>query len=174
MQKSCTVQASARTRASGIGEWMSCTVQDIAATASSLIRSQKSCTMQDFLPLALLLTMANPALAQAEEAPSGQRTVTWFADHPKDRAGVQLACLDDPGRLGRTPDCINAHQASVTAALREARQRGGLLDPRTPGYWTADPEARRTKLTMCRRNPQLANCAPARRSLELEAGLVGR
>lgn len=155
MQKSCTVQASRSVGAEGLRRWMSCTVQD-------------------FLPLALLLAGANPALVQAAEATPPVRTVTWFADHPKDRARVQLACLDDPGRLGRTPDCINAHQASVTVALREARQRGGLLDPRTPAYWTADPEARRTKLTMCRRNPQLANCSPARRSLELEAGLAGR
>jgi hypothetical protein len=155
MQKSCTVQASLNAGAEGTRGWMSCTVQD-------------------FLPLALLLATAYPAILQAAEAPPPARTVTWFADHPKDRARVQLACLDDPGRLGRTPDCINAHQASVTVALREARQRGGLLDPRTPGYWAADPEARRTKLTMCRRNPQLANCSPARRSLELEAGLAGR
>lgn len=171
---SCTVQDIAAWAGSLIGSQKSCTVQDPTPAAHPTEPLQKSCTVQDFLPLAFLLTIANPALVQAAEAPSGQRTVTWFADHPKDRARVQLACLDDPGRLGRTPDCLNAHQASVTVALREARQRGGLLDPRTPGYWTADPEARRTKLTMCRRNLQLANCTPARRSLEIEAGLAGR
>jgi hypothetical protein len=174
MQKSCTVQASLNAGAEGTRGWMSCTVQDIFARVAAFRGREKSCTVQAFLPLALLLATANPAILQAAEAPPPARTVTWFADHPKDRARVQLACLDDPGRLGRTPDCINAHQASVTVALREARQRGGLLDPRTPAYWTADPEARRTKLTMCRRNPELANCSPARRSLELEAGLAGR
>lgn len=133
---------------------------------------EMSCTLQDLAVVFLLfLGAATPAGAAPEQ---NTRTVTWFADRPQERARVQLACLDDPGHVGRSPDCINAHQASVTVALRQARARGVVLSPTSPAYWSADPEARRAKLMMCRRNPELANCDTARRSLRIEAGLVGR
>ena len=82
---------------------------------------------------------------------------------------MQLACLDDPGRLRNTPDCINAESANVTVALRESRNRIGELDARKPAFWSEDPKNRYNKLLVCRRNPQLSNCDVARRSLELEA-----
>jgi hypothetical protein len=103
---------------------------------------------------------------------SPPRTVTWYADNPQSRARVELACLDDPGHFSSNPDCINAHQAAVTIALRKARARTAPLDPNNPGFWSADPETRRNKLLMCKRNPELANCTAAKRSLQLEAGLV--
>jgi hypothetical protein len=137
----------------------------------------KSCTVQasqlvlSLLPL--LVAFAVPAVGQ--EAPTtAPRTVSWYADNPQARARVQLACLDDPGRLGNNPDCINAHQASVEVALRNARARTGTLDPRNPAFWSNDPETRRSKLIMCRRNPELANCDAAKRSLMVEAGVAQR
>jgi hypothetical protein len=87
---------------------------------------------------------------------------------------VQLACIDDPGRLANNPDCINAHQASVEVALREARARTGTMDPRDPAFWSEDPGSRRNKLLMCRLNPQLDHCDAARRSLLIEAGQAKR
>lgn len=135
---------------------------------------RKSCTVQALgLLLALWSTGMGPA-ASAGEGASTRRTVTWFANNPHERARVQLACLDDPGRLGKTPDCINAHQASVSVALRSARSRTGGLDPRKPAFWSASPEARRSQLLMCRRNPRLDHCDAAKRSLQQEAGPVGR
>lgn len=107
-------------------------------------------------------------------APTPPRTVSWYADNPKARAAMQLACIDDPGRLGSTPDCINAERASVEVALRAARSRTGTLDPRDPAFWSNDPQNRRAKLSMCRRNPQLDYCDVARQSLLIEAGEAKR
>ena len=126
--------------------------------------------------LPLLAAFAGPAAGQgsATQAATPPRTVTWYADNPKSRATVELACLDDPGRLSGTPDCVNAHAASVELALRAARARTGTMDPRDPAFWSNDPEARRSKLLMCRRNPELVNCDAAKRSLLIEAGRAPR
>jgi hypothetical protein len=130
-----------------------------------------SCTVQAALAVSALMLAVSPAAAQAGSAArTPPRTVTWYADHRQERAQVQLACLDDPGHLSRDPDCVNAHEASVEAALRQARARTGTLNPRDPAFWSADPETRRNKLLMCRRNPGLDLCDVARRSLLLEAG----
>ena len=116
------------------------------------------------LSLFLLALVASPA--RAEE----RRTVSWYADHPHERASVQLACLDDPGHLAGNPDCVNAHEASVEVALREARARTGTMDPRKPAFWSNSPEARRSKLLVCRLVPDTDYCDVARRSLLIEAG----
>ncbi|HYH37634.1 MAG TPA: EexN family lipoprotein [Azospirillum sp.] len=133
------------------------------------ITTRPACTVQALLLLPLLLGAAG--LAAAEGTP---RTVTWYADHPRERARVQLACLDDPGRLGRDPDCVNAHAASVEVALREARSRTGTMDPRDPAFWSSDPDNRASQLLMCRRTPTLDHCDAARRSLLIESGQAQR
>lgn len=132
------------------------------------------CTVQA-LPvfLALALGAVGPAMAQGPSA-TPPRTVSWYADNPQARAQVQLACFDDPGRLGRDPDCINAQQASVEVALREARSRTGTMDPNDPAFWSSDPENRQSKLILCRRNPSLNYCDVAKRSLMIEAGKAAR
>ena len=116
------------------------------------------------LALPLLAALATPAWAEE------RRTVTWYADHPQERASVQLVCLDDPGHLAGNPDCVNAHEASVEVALREARLRTGAMDPSKPAFWSRDPNNRRNKLLTCRLDPQLLFCDVARRSLLIEAG----
>ncbi len=128
-----------------------------------------SCTRSALPALLALALAAGPPAAQGSPA-AEPRTVSWYADHPQARAQVQLACFDDPGRLGRDPDCINAQQASVEVALREARSRTGTMDPNDPAFWSSDPETRKSKLIMCRRDPNLANCEAARQSLIIEAG----
>ncbi|QCG93079.1 hypothetical protein E6C67_03815 (plasmid) [Azospirillum sp. TSA2s] len=123
------------------------------------------------LPAVLALTVLIPAPSGVAAAP---RSVGWYADHPQERAQVQLACFDDPGRLGRDPDCVNAQQASVEVALRQARARTGTMDPNDPEFWSNSPENRKSKLIMCRRTPTLDHCEAARRSLLIEAGQAGR
>lgn len=126
------------------------------------------------LPALLALALAaGPAAAQGSPA-AEPRTVSWYADHPQARAQVQLACFDDPGRLGRDPDCVNAQQASVEVALREARSRTGTVDPNDPAFWSSDPGNRQSKLILCRRNPELNYCEVAKRSLLIEAGKIAR
>ena len=126
------------------------------------------------LTVAALPAIAQQGATQQSAAPTPPRTVSWYADNPQARARVQLACIEDPGRLSGTPDCINAQRASVEVALRHARARTGTLDPRNPQFWSDDPEGRASKLIMCRDNPQLDNCEPAKRSLMIEAGLAKR
>ena len=117
---------------------------------------------------------AQQQAAQESAAPTPPRTVSWYADNPQARARVQLACIEDPGRLSGTPDCVNAQRASVEVALRHARARTGTMDPRNPEFWSNSPETRASKLIMCRNNPNLDNCEPAKRSLLIEAGLAKR
>lgn len=136
----------------------------------------RSCTVpaQGFAFLLLLgLAVTVPAAGQggntASSASTPPKTVTWYADNPRSRAQVQLACMDNPGQLSHHPDCINAQQASVEVALRAARLRTGTLNPNDPAFWSNDPQLRRNKLLMCRLNPQLDKCDVARRSLLIEA-----
>ena len=140
-----------------------------------------SCTVQaarlvfSLLPLlAGAFAVPTAVAATPTQTATPPRTVTWYADNPQARASVQLACLDDPGRLANTPDCINADRANVETALREARSRTGTMDPRDPAFWSNDPQNRRNRLLMCRLNPQLEYCGVAKRSLLIEAGKVAR
>ena len=124
------------------------------------------------LPL-LIRPASRPAVGQGLRPGAAHRRLVRGS--PAGPGQVQLACIDDPGHLARDPDCVNAHQASVEAALREARTRtGNPLDPSDPAFWIDDPETRRSKLIMCRRNPELANCDAAKRSLMVEAGVAQR
>jgi len=121
---------------------------------------------------AVPLSAAAQAIAPSTGTPP--RTVSWYAGNPEARASVQLACLDDPGRLGKTPDCVNADRANVESATREARARTGTMDPRNPAFWSNDPQNRRAKLVMCRLTPYLDYCEVAKRSLLIEAGQIPR
>lgn len=123
--------------------------------------------------LSLLAALPSPAMAQ-DALSTPPRTVSWYADNPKARAIVQLACIDDPGRLANTPDCVNAERASVEVALREARFQTGAMDPRDPAFWSRDPNNRRSKLIVCRLVPDTDYCDVARRSLLIEAGQARR
>lgn len=126
------------------------------------------------LSACLALALATGSAAAQGSPAAEPRTVSWYADHPQARAQVQLACFDDPGRLGRDPDCVNAQQGSVEAALREARSRTGTMDPNDPAFWSGDPENRLSQLMMCRRTPNIDHCNAARRSLLIEAGKIQR
>jgi len=39
----------------------------------------------------------------------------YFAAHPQERGQALAACRNDPGRLGETPNCVNALQADADA-----------------------------------------------------------
>jgi len=120
-----------------------------------------------------MLAVSMPAAGQGAPQKTA-KTVSWYADHQQERAQIQLACMDNPGQLANTPDCINAHEASVEVALRAARSRTGTMNPADPAFWSDDPNNRRSKLLMCRLNPQLDYCDVAKRSLLIEAGKAKR
>jgi hypothetical protein len=140
------------------------------------IDMDKSCTVQALVASLFLLPMlAVPVAAAGQRKPQqAPKTVSWYADHQRERALTQLACIDNPGQLANTADCINAQEASVEIAVRAARAHTGTLDPRDPAFWSADPSTRAAHLSKCRLIPQLDYCDVARRSLLIEAGKAKR
>jgi hypothetical protein len=117
-------------------------------------------------PIALALAvLALPALVRAARGetlpPRAERTATWYADNPRALDIATRYCRDDPGHLRDNPDCVNAAQARVIVAHREAERRnsdrrgpsggrlGDLTPPSNPQYWIDRPESRRQKLYYC-------------------------
>lgn len=123
------------------------------------------------IALAAAVLLAYPAAAQPLP-PEGQRTVQWYAAHDAERTRVRHICLNDPGHLENSPDCINAKRGDLQAAIRHAGQGvpGGRWD--TPEYWTNRPAERRAKLWMCGNMTPAAqaadHCDLAQRSLAAE------
>lgn len=111
-----------------------------------------------------------PACAQGWQ-PDQARTVQWYAAHPAERERTRRACLNDPGHLEQTPDCINAKRGELEAMAQATRPAGTsrFLGPMSPEYWAAHPDERALKLSYCRPMPpqaqQAAGCGPAFQSL---------
>lgn len=121
-----------------------------------------------------ILSISLPATAQNAAQKAPPRTVTWYADHQQERAQVQLTCMDDPGHLANDPDCINAQQASVVVAARDAQEHIGKFSSSDPEFWSAFPEARANKLIICHLDPHTDYCDAAKKSLLIEAGKADR
>lgn len=119
-----------------------------------------------------MLAVAEPVHAQGWQ-PDQPRTVQWYATHPAERERTRRACLNDPGHLERTPDCINAKRGELEATAQANRPAGGsgFLGPMSPEYWAAHPDERALKLSYCRPMPpqaqQAAGCGPAFQSLSI-------
>ena len=131
--------------------------------------------MQAALAALTLLSLV-PVVARAQGYPAeGQRTVEWYAAHPAERDRVRRVCLNDPGHLERTPDCINAARGDLAAtAARQPRGGGGgggFLAPLPPSYWAARPNERALKLAYCRRmtpaDQAAAGCGAVFQSLSM-------
>ena len=88
--------------------------------------------------LLLLATVTGAALVgcregnkRAEEAPSpamsGQqspqpaKTISWFIERPSELQATLKACRDNPGALGKTPDCVNASAARDKITVQEMK-----------------------------------------------------
>ena len=88
--------------------------------------------------LLLLATLIGAGLAgcdegnkRAEEAPaparSGQqspppaKTVSWFIEHRDELQATLKVCRDNPGALGKTPDCVNASAARDKVTVKEMK-----------------------------------------------------
>jgi hypothetical protein len=70
----------------------------------------------------LLVTVAT-ALTGCNEASNSRptNTVGWFLDHREELAITLKACRDDPGALGKTPNCINANEARNKITIQEMK-----------------------------------------------------
>ncbi|MBR0755344.1 EexN family lipoprotein [Bradyrhizobium jicamae] len=71
--------------------------------------------------LAILLIIVAAALAGCNDVDKGQKTKTvgWFLDHRDELAMALKTCSDNPGELGKTPNCINANEARNQVTVQE-------------------------------------------------------
>lgn len=63
--------------------------------------------------------------AHAEPA----RDVAFYLANPKERAAKVAQCNNDPGRLARTANCINAARAASRAIMNPANRGMGTIGP---------------------------------------------
>jgi hypothetical protein len=49
------------------------------------------------------------------------KTVGWFFDHRDELAVTLKACRDNPGELGKTPNCVNANEARNKVTVQEMK-----------------------------------------------------
>jgi hypothetical protein len=82
--------------------------------------------------------------AQAAE----YRTVSWYADHPMELAGVLKLCRDNAGLARHNANCINADEAQILVTQREMN-RGSAWSPYSARYWAARPSARAQEVWEC-------------------------
>ncbi|MCK1494391.1 EexN family lipoprotein [Bradyrhizobium sp. 180] len=70
----------------------------------------------------LVITVA-ATLTGCNEADRGEqaKTVGWFLDHRDELAVAIKACRDNPGELGKTPNCINANEARNKITIQEMK-----------------------------------------------------
>lgn len=60
------------------------------------------------------------------------RTVAYFRTHAKEREALVKRCADDPGTLGKTPECVNVEQAEAIEGIGSFRNLPPLHFPSTP------------------------------------------
>lgn len=75
--------------------------------------------------------------ACSQQAPHAY-TVDWYLAHTSDRTAAVEQCANDPGTLGKTPDCVNAFAAAQRADL------GSLKNLPPLGLTSAPTKPRRT------------------------------
>lgn len=71
----------------------------------------------------LLITAAAVSLAGCNEVDTSRqaKTVGWLFDHRDELAVTLKACRDNPGELGKTPDCVNAVEARNKLTVQEMK-----------------------------------------------------
>lgn len=62
----------------------------------------------------------SPATSR-EQSPQPEKTVSWFIEHRSELQATLKACRDNPGALGKTPDCINAGAARDKITVQEMK-----------------------------------------------------
>lgn len=86
------------------------------------------------LRLGLWFATVLPLICAGCGSSSGSaRTVSYFQAHPKDREMVFKRCADDPGDLGKTPECVNAERAESIAGIGSFSHLAPMQFPPVPG-----------------------------------------
>lgn len=74
-----------------------------------------------FVSIAVLIGLA--ALSITACSPTPQHDKPYYASHDDERAKQLEACKADPGRLGQTPNCVNAQSAESDALTKDFWKR---------------------------------------------------
>ena len=82
---------------------------------------------QWYLAIGAALTVA--ACSSPPEPPTHQ-TVAFYRANKEARQAKVAECANDPGALGKTPDCINAKQAAAIEGLGSFRDMKPLGPPK--------------------------------------------
>nr|CCD32201.1 Conserved hypothetical protein [Methylocystis sp. SC2] len=61
-----------------------------------------------------------PAMS-GQQSPPPAKTVSWFIEHRSELQATLKACRDNPGALGKTPDCVNASAARDKITVQEMK-----------------------------------------------------
>jgi hypothetical protein len=71
----------------------------------------------------ILVIAVAAALTGCNEADKSRqaKTVGWFLDHRDELTVALKACRDNPGELGKTPNCINANEARNKITIQEMK-----------------------------------------------------
>jgi len=86
------------------------------------------------LVLICVATLVGVVVSCAPAPPVAEHTVSEYRADASLRREVLARCLNDPGGLGQTPDCVNAREAE------RLESRGSLRDQAPVGL---DPSGRR-------------------------------
>lgn len=86
------------------------------------------------LVLILLAPLVGAAVSCTPGPPGAEHTVSEYRADARLRHELFARCLNDPGGLGKTPDCVNAREAE------RLESRGALRDQAPIGL---DPGRRR-------------------------------
>jgi hypothetical protein len=62
------------------------------------------------------------AAVSCAPAPDHANTVTYYREHANEREAALKKCADDPGSLGRRPDCVNAREAARLEGIGSQRE----------------------------------------------------
>lgn len=94
----------------------------------TLIRRVRRGARGGRLYLGIVVTISAAACAPSPD-PTHQ-TVEYYQANPEAREAKVAECANDPGALGKTPDCVNARQAAAIEGIGSLRDLPpmGLLE----------------------------------------------
>jgi hypothetical protein len=62
------------------------------------------------------------AAVSCAPAPDRANSVSYYREHADERQATLKRCADDPGSLGRQPDCVNAQEAERMEGIGSQRE----------------------------------------------------
>lgn len=69
-------------------------------------------TVSTWLTYGLLLSGMIALTGCTKEALEPVNTVEWYKTHDTERKAMLTKCLNNPGQLAETPNCVNAKEAA--------------------------------------------------------------